>query len=127
MVPLCVVDDRVSVLFNVRSQQVTTHKGEVCFPGGHLDPSDECMEATANREFEEEVGVRVSAPGDRALWEQVRFHSPSVHGQSNVPQSSMLAVRAYHSNGTCAWRIDDAALADKEKGTVRVTISAHLQ
>ena len=83
MVPLCTVDGKVSVLFNVRSQHVTTHKGEVCFPGGHLDPSDECMEATANRECEEEVGVRVAAPPERALWEQ-QWKARPYYPRSNI-------------------------------------------
>ena len=83
MLPLCIVDGKVSVLFNVRSQQVTTHKGEVCFPGGHLDPTDACMEATANRECEEEVGVPVVSPLESDVWKQ-NWMSRPYYPRSNI-------------------------------------------
>jgi len=70
MLPLVTVKGQASVLLNLRSQTVGTHKGQVCFPGGHLDLTDECMEICASREVEEELGLRVRAPQDRALWEQ---------------------------------------------------------
>eukprot|EP00286_Rhodomonas_abbreviata_P026653 CAMPEP_0181314442 /NCGR_PEP_ID=MMETSP1101-20121128/14822_1 /TAXON_ID=46948 /ORGANISM="Rhodomonas abbreviata, Strain Caron Lab Isolate" /LENGTH=366 /DNA_ID=CAMNT_0023421539 /DNA_START=138 /DNA_END=1238 /DNA_ORIENTATION=- len=70
MLPLCTVKGQPSVLLNLRSQNVGTHKGHVCFPGGHLDNTDECMETCAAREVEEELGLRVRAPQKRALWEQ---------------------------------------------------------
>jgi len=69
LVPLCEVDGEPSVLFTLRSQNVSTHKGQVSFPGGHLDLEDECMEGCANRECLEELGIRVQAPEERALWE----------------------------------------------------------
>jgi nudix motif 8 len=83
MLPLCVVDGKVSVLFNVRSQQVSTHKGEVCFPGGHLDPTDACMEATANRECEEEVGVPVVSPLESDVWSS-NWMSRPYYPRSNI-------------------------------------------
>ena len=70
MLPLCTVKGQASVLLNLRSQNVGTHKGQVSFPGGHLDLTDECMETCASREVEEELGLRVRAPQDRRLWEQ---------------------------------------------------------
>jgi len=70
MLPLCTVKGQPSVLLNLRSQTVGTHKGQVCFPGGHLDSTDECMETCASREVEEELGLRVRAPQSKNLWEQ---------------------------------------------------------
>jgi len=34
------------------------HKGQVCFPGGTLEPSDSSLLQTALREVEEEIGLR---------------------------------------------------------------------
>jgi 8-oxo-dGTP pyrophosphatase MutT (NUDIX family) len=52
MLPLCHVKGEPAVLFTLRSQNVGTHKGQVSFPGGHLDLNDECMEGCAQRECE---------------------------------------------------------------------------
>ena len=49
LVPLCVVDDKPSVLFTLRSGNVSTHKSQVSFPGGHLE-AGETQVAAARRE-----------------------------------------------------------------------------
>jgi len=83
MLPLCSVDGKPGVLFNLRSMNVGTHKGQVCFPGGHLDVTDECMETCATRETQEELGVQVWRPTDRALWEAGWQHRP-FYPSSNI-------------------------------------------
>ena len=40
-----------------RSEHLTHHKGEVCFPGGKLDKSDEDEVEASLREAEEEIGL----------------------------------------------------------------------
>ncbi len=45
------------VLFQVRTQQVEHHKGEISLPGGASDPRDGSLRATALRETHEEIGV----------------------------------------------------------------------
>lgn len=45
------------LLFAKRSTQVSTHQGQVAFPGGHVEPEDQDIVATALREAEEEVGL----------------------------------------------------------------------
>ncbi len=46
------------IIFNKRSQQVEHHKGEISFPGGVYDETDEDLEDTALRETWEEMGIK---------------------------------------------------------------------
>ncbi|HEX2056922.1 MAG TPA: CoA pyrophosphatase [Actinomycetota bacterium] len=46
-----------SVLFTVRTDTVRSHKGQISFPGGSIDPSDESARAAALRETHEEIGL----------------------------------------------------------------------
>ncbi|MGB8858461.1 MAG: CoA pyrophosphatase [Ilumatobacteraceae bacterium] len=48
--------DGAEVLLTRRSMQLTSHRGEVSFPGGRLDPGESYVEA-ALREAHEEVGL----------------------------------------------------------------------
>ena len=48
---------REHVLFQVRTQQVAHHKGEISLPGGGEDPGDGTPLRTALRETHEEIGV----------------------------------------------------------------------
>ncbi len=49
-------DDGPEVLLTRRSKELRTHKGEVSFPGGRMDPGETPTE-TAVREAHEEVGL----------------------------------------------------------------------
>jgi 8-oxo-dGTP pyrophosphatase MutT (NUDIX family) len=46
------------VLLQVRSQGLSSHPGQVCFPGGAVEDGDDGPVATALREAVEEVGIR---------------------------------------------------------------------
>jgi len=48
---------REEIVFQVRTQTVRFHKGEISLPGGRRDETDESFLHTALRETEEEVGV----------------------------------------------------------------------
>lgn len=56
LLPL-VLRDELMVLLTQRTEQLSTHAGQVAFPGGKQDPEDANATATALREAHEEVGL----------------------------------------------------------------------
>ena len=46
-----------SIILTRRAQHMSTHKGQVAFPGGKYDEEDITLEQTALRECHEEIGV----------------------------------------------------------------------
>ncbi|ARK29258.1 NUDIX hydrolase [Halalkalibacter krulwichiae] len=50
--------NELSILFEVRSKKLNKQPGEICFPGGKIDPDDKSAEAAAIRELTEEIGVK---------------------------------------------------------------------
>ncbi|WP_153099723.1 CoA pyrophosphatase [Paraburkholderia hayleyella] len=57
LIPLVVRAEGLSVLLTQRADHLHDHAGQVSFPGGRREPSDESAVATALREAEEEVGL----------------------------------------------------------------------
>jgi len=52
-----VMHERPTVLLTQRTQHLTSHSGQIAFPGGKADPDDGDAVATALREAQEEVGL----------------------------------------------------------------------
>lgn len=58
-----VVDHRpeATVILTKRAETLTSHSGQVAFPGGRIDPTDLSPEAAALREAHEEIGLAPAA------------------------------------------------------------------
>ena len=59
LIPIVRVKDEPALLMEVRSMNVW-QPGEVCFPGGHIEAGENCID-TALRETYEELGIRPSS------------------------------------------------------------------
>jgi 8-oxo-dGTP pyrophosphatase MutT (NUDIX family) len=57
LVPLIECNGALEVLYTRRSDQLTSHPGQVSFPGGRFDWRDASLMAAALRETHEEVGI----------------------------------------------------------------------
>lgn len=58
LIPLCNRHGTPSILFTLRSTSVGTHKGQVSFPGGHIDNGETAVDASI-RETYEELGCTI--------------------------------------------------------------------
>ncbi|MES3517640.1 MAG: CoA pyrophosphatase [Natronomonas sp.] len=57
LVPVITRSDGEYLLFTKRADHLGEHPGQMSFPGGGREPSDESLEATARREAHEEIGL----------------------------------------------------------------------
>ena len=57
LLPLIKKEDEIHVLFEVRSLALRRQPGEICFPGGRIDPNDTDEKGAAIRETVEELGI----------------------------------------------------------------------
>jgi 8-oxo-dGTP pyrophosphatase MutT (NUDIX family) len=57
LIPLYLKDGEYFIIFTRRTHHVSTHKGQISFPGGVRDRTDASLKQTALRESLEEVGI----------------------------------------------------------------------
>ncbi len=57
LIPVVDHGQEASVILTKRAESLTSHSGQVAFPGGRIDPTDASPEAAALREAMEEIGL----------------------------------------------------------------------
>lgn len=57
LLPIIEKENKLHILFEVRSHELRRQPGEICFPGGRIDPTDKNQKQTAIRETMEELGI----------------------------------------------------------------------
>ncbi|KAH0552236.1 nucleoside diphosphate-linked moiety X motif 8 [Cotesia glomerata] len=70
LVPLCLYNNELGLLYTLRSFKLSTNRGQVSFPGGIQDSEDKSYEETAVRETWEELRL----PRDKVeIWSRGNF------------------------------------------------------
>jgi 8-oxo-dGTP pyrophosphatase MutT (NUDIX family) len=60
LLPIIEHTDQLSVLFTLRAKHLKHHGGQISFPGGKQETTDDSLLTTALRETDEEVGIPIS-------------------------------------------------------------------
>jgi 8-oxo-dGTP pyrophosphatase MutT (NUDIX family) len=60
LIPIVAVPEP-TLIFTVRTDTLSSHKGQISFPGGSIDPIDATAKAAALRETHEEIGLDPSS------------------------------------------------------------------
>ena len=121
LVPLYLDGGEWHVLFTQRTQLVETHKGQVSFPGGRVEPEDASRVITALRETEEEIGLRredVSVLGQLdELLTVTQYHITPIVGVFPWPYSFVLSTAELSEvfGAPLAWLADPANLELRER------------
>ena len=119
LIPFLWIDLAWHILFTRRTDHLETHKGQVAFPGGSVDPEDAELKATALREAFEETGIQPSSVrvlGQMAEMVTItRFLVTPVVGVVSWPQPLKLA----EAEVSRAFTIPLAWLADPQHVEVK--------
>ena len=84
LIPLIEKEGELHILFERRSSRMKTQPGDVCFPGGRMDPGETPQEC-ALRETEEEIGI--SQEKIRVLGQ-----FDSIYEVSNLTMNTVIGV-----------------------------------
>ena len=90
LVPVIAHPDGATLLLTERAAHLKDHAGQIAFPGGKIDPSDQSPTAAALREAEEEIGL------DRRHVEALGYLAPylSSTGYRIIPIVAIIAPDA---------------------------------
>ena len=103
-------------MFTQRTELVETHKGQVSFPGGRVDPGDTSRVDTALREAQEEIGLRredVTVLGQLdELLTVTQYHITPIVGMFPWPYQFVLSTDELSEvfGAPLAWLADSANL-----------------
>ncbi|KAF8967695.1 NUDIX hydrolase domain-like protein, partial [Flammula alnicola] len=87
LIPFCNVRGEPGILLEIRAKTLRSHSGEISFPGGRIDDTDESLIQGALRETQEELGIdqsqvemlgeigppEMNLRGDMRVWPFVGF------------------------------------------------------
>jgi 8-oxo-dGTP pyrophosphatase MutT (NUDIX family) len=123
LIPFCNVGGEPGILLEVRAKNLRSHSGEISFPGGHVDETDESLIHGALRETHEELGIdprrvqvlgeigppEMNLQGDMTVWPFIGFvHSANerrVLGDEPFPSLDMDVIRTQASPSEVATAI----------------------
>ncbi len=91
LVPIFVANDAPHVLLTRRSATLSTHQGQIAFPGGRLEPGETSLRA-ALRETHEEIGIDA---GGAALLGELTAHR-TISSTSHIVPHVVLLSKAPH-------------------------------
>jgi 8-oxo-dGTP pyrophosphatase MutT (NUDIX family) len=57
LIPVVDHEDGATIILTKRTEKLRNHSGQIAFPGGSIDPSDNSPQDAALRETEEEIGL----------------------------------------------------------------------
>ena len=86
LVPVVLASAGPELLLTVRNANLSSHPGQISFPGGRVDEGDRDVGHTALREAEEELGIR---PADVTLLGALSLHATGT-GYGVVPVVGLL-------------------------------------
>ncbi len=72
LVPIIEREREATVLLTQRTEELTTHAGQIAFPGGKTDGRDGSPLATALREAREEIGLQALWWKRSAFWTPIK-------------------------------------------------------
>ena len=90
LIPLVMRDQGLTVLLTERTTHLSSHSGQIAFPGGKADPDDSSAVDTALREAQEEIGL------DREFVEVLGTLPIYTTGSAFIVTPVVALVRAEH-------------------------------
>lgn len=96
LVPVVTVAGEEQLLFEVRSPKLGWQPGDICFPGGSIEPDDANPWVTAQRETQEELGITAD---HITLWGPLDYVESPV-GVLVYPYAAAVQTTEYRLNAS---------------------------
>jgi 8-oxo-dGTP pyrophosphatase MutT (NUDIX family) len=78
MVPIYEKEDKLFMIFTKRTQELSSHKGQISFPGGKIEEQDKTLFDCAVRETFEEIGIEKSSVNLLGELDQIKTFGSNV-------------------------------------------------